>query len=88
MNVQDKEIKEIIINLEKQMGNHNPYYDDFIIDIDDLQNLIYQIKKYRHWCCRCLNNLNKQEIEIDLRRCFNCNPEYKSFYKKAYEKLD
>lgn len=84
--MQDQEIKEIIIKLGKQMSN--PHYDDFIIDPDDLMALIYQIKKCKHWCYNCLNNLNKQEIEIDLNRCFNCNPEYKRYYKQVYEKLD
>jgi hypothetical protein len=86
--MQDQDIKEIIIKLHKQMGNHNPHYDDFIIDPDDLMELIYEIKKCKHWCYNCLNNLNKQEIEIDLHRCFNCEPEYKTYYKKTCEKLD
>ena len=84
--MKDDKIKEMIIKLTKQLENYNPYYDDFIIDAADLTELIYQIKKCKHWCYNCLNNLNKQEI--DLHRCFNCEPEYKTYYKKVYEKLD
>ena len=63
-------MKDLIRRLELRLEDFNPHYDDFMIDIDDLVELLYEIKKLEYWCTNCLKDLNEQEKEYG--RCFVC----------------
>ena len=53
-------MKDIIKKLELELVDFNPHYDDYIIDIDDLEKLLYEIKKLKYLCIDCLKDLNEQ----------------------------
>lgn len=76
-------MKDLIKKLELKLVDFNPYYDDYMIDIDDLGELLYEIKKLKYWCTNCLKDLNELEKECQYnRRCFVCDP------KKVVDKLN
>lgn len=80
-------MKDLIKKLELKLIDFNPHYDDYTIDIDDLGELLYEIKKLKYWCTNCLKDLNEQEKECKYGQCFLCDPDMRDYYKKVIDKL-